>query len=72
MSESVKYRKPEGFRELGARVPRLVNPRWVMLALRDNARAVDAGTFYPWKPAELDRRAAAIIELHIVRKQGRR
>lgn len=67
MKTSPPYRCPKTFHELGASVPRLVNARWLIQALRDNARAIDRGAFLPWRPEELDRRAAGVLELHIKR-----
>jgi hypothetical protein len=67
MADLPTYRRPTRFEELGSPVPRLVDARWLMRALRDNARATVKGDFLPWEPAGLLRRAATVIELHIVR-----
>jgi hypothetical protein len=50
-----------------ARVPRLVNLRWLMLALRENARAARAGGSLPWNDIDLYTRTATQIEQLIVR-----
>lgn len=56
-----KYRRPT-FDESTARVPRLVNAPWLVLALRENARATDRGAVLPWHDGDLYRRAATQLE----------
>jgi len=49
--------------DYGKPIPRIVNAAWMLLALREQARSIRAGSFQPWRPAELLERAANIIDL---------
>lgn len=55
------YRRPTRD-ESTARVPRLVNAAWLVMALRDNARFTAAEDVLPWHDGDLYRRAATQIE----------
>jgi hypothetical protein len=71
MKSQLTYRTPTDD-EMTADLPRLVNDRWLILALRDQARAVRAGTWLPWQDAQLLTRAANRIEQLLKNQRGRK
>lgn len=66
MKTSPPY-KPPSDDKITARVPRLVNARWLQQALRANARASRAGNGLPWNDVDLYTRTATLIEQLVVR-----